>query len=280
MQKIESGIKRPPGMQIVLYSFLILFFIVFFLPIVWLGITSFKPQEEIYIPALTKTPVLTSYKTVLTRYAFDKYFINSLSVALITTSLVIVVAVLGAYGFTKHQYPGSKRIFFSCVILRMLPFITLMLPLYIYVSRLKLMNTKTALVIANTIFNLPLSLWILESYFRSLPDEMLEAARIDGASRMGVLLRIVVPVSGPSISTVIILTFLSTWNEFLFAFVTTANDRARTMTVGIALLSQQYGIRWDLMTAAGMIYMVPMLIFVICFQKYIISGLTLGAVKG
>jgi ABC-type glycerol-3-phosphate transport system permease component len=155
-----------------------------------------------------------------------------------------------------------------------------MLPLYIYISRLRLMNTKTALIIANTIFNLPLSLWILESYFRSLPDEMLEAARIDGASRMGVLLRIVIPVSGPSISTAIILTFLNTWNEFLFAFVTAANDRARTMTVGIALLSQQYGIRWDLMTAAGMLYMIPMLIFVICFQKYIISGLTLGAVKG
>ena len=280
MPQIESGVKQPFVLKVIIYTVLIFFFLVFFLPIVWLGITSFKPQAEIYIPALTKNPGFTSFKTVLTRYAFDKYFMNSLIVALATTSLVIIIAVLGAYGFTKHQYPGSKRIFFGCVLLRMLPFITLMLPLYIYISRLKLMNTKTALVIANTIFNLPLSLWILESYFRSLPDEMLEAARIDGASRIGVLLRIVIPVSGPSISTAIILTFLNTWNEFLFAFVTTANDRARTMTVGIALLSQQYGIRWDLMSAAGMIYMVPMLIFVICFQKYIISGLTLGAVKG
>jgi multiple sugar transport system permease protein len=280
MHKTKPGMKSPLSLRVMIYTILFLFIMLFFLPIIWMGITSFKPQSEIYIPALPKIFTLISYKTVFTRYAFDKYFTNSLTVALVTTSLVVVVSVLGAYGFTKHQYPGSKRIFFGCVILRMLPFITLMLPLYIYVSRLKLMNTKTALVIANTIFNLPLALWILESYFRSLPDEMLEAARIDGASRMGVLLKIVIPVSGPSISTVIILTFLNTWNEFLFAFVTAANDRARTMTVGIALLSQQYGIRWDLMSAAGMIYMIPMLIFVICFQKYIISGLTLGSVKG
>ncbi|MDR1288124.1 MAG: carbohydrate ABC transporter permease [Treponema sp.] len=280
MRNTIAGLKRPLILNVVIYAMLFMFILLFFVPIVWLGITSFKPREEIYIPALTNNPNLVSYRTVLTRYAFDKYFFNSLVVAIVTTALVAIVAVLGAYGFTKHAYPGSKRIFFGCVILRMLPFITLMLPLYIYVSRLRLMNTKTALVIANTIFNLPLALWILESYFRSLPDEMLEAAKIDGASRIGVLLRIVVPVSGPSISTAIILTFLNTWNEFLFAFVTAANDRARTMTVGIALLSQQYGIRWDLMTAAGMLYMIPMLVFVICFQKYIISGLTLGAVKG
>jgi ABC-type glycerol-3-phosphate transport system permease component len=162
----------------------------------------------------------------------------------------------------------------------MLPFITLMLPLYIYISRLHLMNTKMALVIGNTIFNLPLSLWILQSYFQSLPDEMLEAAKIDGESRIGILTRIVVPTSMPAISTAVILTFLGTWNEFMFAFVTSASDQARTMTVGIALLATQYGVRWDLESAAGMIYVVPMLIIVIAFQKYIVSGMTLGAVKG
>jgi multiple sugar transport system permease protein len=275
-----SGQKRSWVFLVSKYGILVFFLAFFLFPVFWLAVTSIKPQSDIYTPAMPTEPTMKSFQTVLTRYAFDKYFYNSLLVSLATTTLVIAIAVLAAYGFSKYWYPGSRKIFFFCVILRILPFITLMLPLYIYISKLHLMNTKTALIIANTIFSLPLALWILESFFRSLPDELIEAAQIDGASRMGTLMRIVIPISGPSISTVTILTFLNTWNEFLFTFVTASNDRARTMTVGIALLTQNYGVRWDLMTAAGMIYIVPMLVFVICFQKYIISGLTLGAIKG
>lgn len=142
------------------------------------------------------------------------------------------------------------------------------------------MNTKLALVIANTTFNLPMSLWIMEACFQGLPHELIDAAAIDGASRMKTFLQVMLPVSKPSIATIVILTFLNAWNEFMFAFICTSSENAKTITVGMTMLTQEKGIRWDLMAAAGSLYIIPMLIIVIIFQKAIVRGMTLGSVKG
>ena len=136
------------------------------------------------------------------------------------------------------------------------------------------MNTKLALVIANTTFNLPMSLWIMEACFQGLPHELIDAAAIDGASRMKTFLQVMLPVSKPSIA------FLNAWNEFMFAFICTSSESAKTITVGMTMLTQEKGIRWDLMAAAGSLYIIPMLIIVIIFQKAIVRGMTLGSVKG
>lgn len=268
----------------ILHSFIYLvmgIFVVFFLfPIIWLAITSFKPKAESLSTTLPSVWTIASYLEVFNQYSFAKFFPNTVIVSLVSTLFVAIISVPGAYGFSKYPYKGSRKIFMLCVLLRMIPFIALMVPLYIYLSKMGLINTKEALIIANITFNLPLSLWIMESYFRDLPDELIEAASIDGAGHMLTLVRIVVPVALPSIATVVILTFLTTWKEYMFAFVNSATDASKTITVGISMLTQDYGIRWDLMSAAGTVCILPVLVIAVCFQKYIIKGMTLGAVKG
>jgi multiple sugar transport system permease protein len=217
---------------------------------------------------------------LLNQYTFDQYYINSIIASGGSTLFVALITVPAAYGFTKYRYRGSGKVFMSCVLMRMIPFITLMVPLYMYMSWFGLLNTRMSLIIANTTFNLPFSLWIMEGYFRTFPNELIESASIDGSSRMGTLLKIVVPISLPSISTVVILTFLNTWKEFMFASVSAQSVSSRTITVGIAMLTQQYGIRWDLMSAAGTICIIPVLLITIIFQKKIMRGMTMGALKG
>lgn len=274
--------KNDIANKVIIYLILLFFVFFFLFPILWLILTSIKPQSQVMQPNFPTPASITpdSYRELFSRYAFNKYYMTSIIVSAASTLLVALVAVPAAYGFSKYPYKGSGKCFIACVLLRMVPFITLMVPLYIYMSRLGLINTRMALVIANTTFNLPFSLWIMESYFRTFPNELIESASIDGSGRMGTLIRIVVPVSLPSISTVVILTFLNTWKEFLFAFVSSATDTSKTITVGIAMLTQDYGIRWDLMSAAGTACILPVLVIAIVFQKYIIKGMTVGAVKG
>lgn len=266
--------------QSFIYAILGVCVLFFLFPIVWLMITSFKPRAEVLSTNLPSVWRLNSYIEVFTLYNFAKFFPNTVIVSAVTTVFVAMIAVPGAYGFCKFPYRGSRQIFIVCVLLRMIPFIALMVPLYIYLSKMALINTLWALIIANITFNLPLSLWIMESYFHNLPNELLEAAYIDGAGRMYTLIKIATPVSLPSISTVVIMTFLTTWKEYMFAFVNSATDVSKTITVGISMLTQDHGIRWDLMSAAGTVCIVPVLVIAVCFQKYIIKGMTLGAVKG
>lgn len=272
--------KRKKIYTAIIYCILILFAIYLLFPVIWLVITSFKPRGEIYIASLPTKWVLSSYKELLTTFSFGTYFMNSLIVASTSTLLVCLVAIPAAYGFAHYRFPGSGRILNGCTFLRMFPFITLLIPLYIYISRLNLMNTKTALIIANTTFNLPMSLWIMEACFSGMPKELIDAASIDGSSRMNTFLKVILPISTPSIATTVILTFMNAWNEFMFAFVSSTSESAKVITVGMTMLTQEKGVRWDLMTAAGSLYIIPMLIIVIFFQKSIVRGMTLGAVKG
>lgn len=264
----------------IFYVVLVIFAVYLLFPVIWLVITSFKPRGEIYVPALPSKWVMDSYQELLTTFSFGTYFMNSVIVAGITTLLVCLIAIPAAYGFANYSFPGSGRVFSACTFLRMFPFITLLIPLYIYISRLELMNTKTALVIANTTFNLPMSMWIMEACFSGMPGELIEAASIDGSSRMHTFLRIILPISTPSIATTVILTFMNAWNEFMFAFISSTSESAKVITVGMTMLTQEKGVRWDLMTAAGSLYIIPMLIIVILFQKSIVRGMTIGAVKG
>ena len=276
----DENMSKRKIRTVIIYLILMAATVFVLVPIIWLIITSFKPRGEIYMPSMPSKWVLDSYSELLQNFSFDKYFKNSLIVASVTTVLVCIVSIPAAYGFANYRYCGSRKIFTGCVFLRMFPFITLLIPLYIYISKLGLMNTKLALVIANTTFNLPMSLWIMEACFRGLPNELIDAASIDGASRIKTFLQVMLPVSKPSIATIVILTFLNAWNEFMFAFICTSSENAKTITVGMTMLTQEKGIRWDLMAAAGSLYIIPMLVIVIIFQKAIVRGMTLGSVKG
>lgn len=272
--------KKKSIWTVIMYIILILFAIYLMFPVAWMIITSFKPKGEIYTASMPSVWVLNSYQELLQNFHFGTYFVNSIIVAGVTTALVCLVAIPAAYGFALYRFPGSKGIFRGCTFLRMFPLITLLIPLYIYISRMGLMDTKISLILANTTFNLPMSLWIMEACFSGMPGELLDAAAIDGSSRINTFLHVILPISTPSIATTVILTFINSWNEFMFAFICSSSENSRVMTVAMSLLTQEKGIRWDLMTAAGTLYIIPMLIIVIIFQKSIVRGMTLGAVKG
>lgn len=162
----------------------------------------------------------------------------------------------------------------------MIPFVTIIIPLYLMMAKLHLINTKTCLILGNVAFNLPMDIWLLVPFFQEFPDELLEAATIDGCGRMNALIRIVLPLSKSAIMVVLIFTFINTWNEFMYSLIMNTGSDHMTLPVAIAQLTSRYGPRWDLQSAAAMLYIAPVIIITAVFRKHIIGGLTAGAVKG
>lgn len=262
------------------YSILSIYSIFIFFPIIWLAITSIKTNKEIFVASLPSRVTLENFVNVIKDYDLVHYFYNSTVIAALTTVCVAVIASLAGYAFSKYQFPGSNTLLSIIVGLRMVPSITLFIPLYLLFANLHLLDTKFALIMGGVSASLPFAIWVLYNFFRDLPGELMEASLIDGCSRFQTLLKISLPLASPGIAVISILTFIGTWNEFLFVLVTTNTNDVQTVPIAIAQMTHEYGIRWDLMSAAGMLYIIPTLLMTFIVQKYIVQGLTMGAVKG
>jgi len=250
------------------------------LPLFWLVLTSLKDRSESYTIAWPSKLSLDNFTSVLWEYKIAKYFYNSGFIAVFTTIIILVLSVLAAYGFTKFEYKFSNSVLNLCVLLKMIPFITIIIPLYIMMAKLGLINTRLALILGNVSFNLPVAIWLLIPFFKEFPNELLEAAFIDGSSKLKTLISIVLPLAVPAIMVITIFMFISAWNEFMYALIMTTKQDIQPVTVAIANLTGKYGVRFDLMTAAAVLYVIPVVTITIIFQKNIIGGLTAGAVKG
>ncbi|TDF89437.1 carbohydrate ABC transporter permease [Paenibacillus piri] len=262
------------------YGFLSIYSVFIFFPIIWLAITSIKTNKEIFVASLPSEVTLENFTKVIKEYDLVHYFYNSTVIAASTTVLVVVIASLAGYAFAKYQYPGSSVLLSIIVGLRMVPAITLFIPLYLLFANLHLLDTRFALILGETSASLPFAIWVLYNFFRDLPGELMEASLIDGCSRLQTLLRISLPLASPGMAVVSILTFMGAWNQFLFVLVTTTTNDVQTVPIAIAQMTHEFGIRWDLMSAAGMLYIIPTLLMTFIVQKYIVQGLTMGALKG
>ncbi len=250
-------------------------------PIIYLALTSFKEPELTFAipPVWNFTPTSQNYQEVLSSTNFDKYFLNSVVTALSTTAIALVLGTLAAYGFSRFRFRGDFWLRMSSLIPQMLPPIAIVVPLYVLFSRLDWIDTRQSLIISYLTFTVPLSIWMMIGFFDDVPVELEEAAMIDGCSRFGALMRASLPLALPGMAATAILAFLYCWNEFLYAVILTGRE-ARTLPVIITSFMTNKSVLWGRIAASGTLVLVPVLIFALIAQRYLVRGLARGAVKG
>jgi ABC-type glycerol-3-phosphate transport system permease component len=252
-------------------------------PLTWVVVTSLRPLEDIIelppriIPARL---TLQAYRDMWDRAPLFKFVRNSVIVSLSTAVIALVFSILAAYAFTRFRFRGARLLIIFVLISQSLPGTSILLPLFRTIQELGMIDTRRGLILVYTGFVVPFSTWLLMGYFRSIPLELEDAARVDGASRLQVLFRIVVPLSAPAIVAVGAFSFLAAWNEFLFGFILT-RDRAPTIAVGLVTsYFSQYVNLWNQVAAASIVFSLPPVLLFLLVQRQFISGLTAGAVKG
>jgi len=282
--------RRKTPMEVLRYGIILIVLRCTVFPIAWLIIPSFKQPHDIMVspPRFLFKPTIENYIYALHKANFALFIKNTIYVAVVSTILVIILAALAAYSFARYNV-GAGPILFFILTTKMFPAIAVVLPYFIIFRNIG--NTPVgqflgvgldkpgALIISYTIFNLPFAIWLMVSFFQDIPRELEDSARLDGYSRMQVLGRVVLPLAAPGIAVTAIFCLIFSWNEFLFAYILT-RDVARTITVGVESFFTLRGILWGPVAAAATISVVPMLIFVLVLQRYMVRGLTFGAVRG
>jgi multiple sugar transport system permease protein len=252
-------------------------------PFAWMLISSIKTLQELYtvppswIPA---APTLANYMKVLLESNVPRYFLNSLVIAGGATLIALVFAIPAAYGFARFSFRGKRFWQASILAGQMLPTAAIIVPLFIMLRTLELMNTYAGLILVYMILTLPLCVWMLSGYLRAIPLELEEAAIIDGATRIGVLLRIVLPLATPGIIAVMVYSFVTAWNEFIFALCFALDSRVKTLPIGLAEFSTEFNTDWGAVMAASMIMTLPIVLMFLVMQRLFVTGMMSGATKG
>ncbi|MGC4154874.1 MAG: carbohydrate ABC transporter permease [Propionicimonas sp.] len=268
--------------RILLWALLALALVSYGFPFLYLLLTSFKtPLEAISVPPSVMPSVWTleNYVSALTREGVPAALINSVVTALISTVLSLVLAVPAAYAITRFRTPSGRVFILAALVTRMVPTIAVGAPLVGIMRTIGLTDTSIGLALAHTTISLPLSIWLMASFFEAVPDELSEAAQVDGCNRLQAMIRVVLPVVSGGLAVTAIFAFLASWNEFLFSLLLTS-VRAQTTPVVIANFQSQFGLDWGGMTALAAVYSVPVIVLTLFLQRHIVAGLTMGAVKG
>ena len=255
-------------------------------PIYWMFVVSARSRVELFdSPSFLQTTFFAeNYTKPLLDPVFQRYLTNSLIIATCNALLVAVLALTATYALSRWRLPGSQNIFFWTITNRMAPPAAFMLPLFLLFTRVikigewKMFDTHIGLILLYCVFNLPFAIWLLKGIVDGIPIELDEAALVDGADIPGVLIRIIVPLAAPGIAITGILSWIFAWNEYLFAASLTSVD-ARTLTTGLAEFVTVTGTNWGQMAAVATIALLPALVFLALVQRYIVMGLTFGAVK-
>ncbi len=258
-----------------------LFALMFMGPYIYLLLTSLKPSAEAVSAPPTLWPSrfsLENYKNMFEYLPIAKYFLNSFLAAGASTILSVFLGSLASYGISRFtSATGSYFLLFTLVI-RMVPMISIAIPMYMIIKSMGILDTQLALILVYTSLNVPFAIWLLIGFFDSIPKELDEAARVDGCSWLGSFIKVILPNSLPGIATASIFTFMLAWNDFLFSLLMTST-KAKTATVGISEFLTAYNLDLGPMTAAAISFSLPVMIFSFFVQRYIVSGMTLGAVK-
>lgn len=278
---MEKGIHRKlKKLFFVLAVIVFMLFLIF--PFYWIFITSVKPESELYGKVVTYWPhevILDAYKNLFGSFNFLKYMGNSLIVSLITTALTLILALLAAYACCRYKFKGRKAVMGLFLCNNMFPTVLLMIPLYSIMRRMGILYTTSSLVLAYTTFTLPFSVWLLNGYIKDCPMSLEESALIDGCNRFQAFVKIFLPIMTPCLVATGVYIFMQSWNEYTYASLLT-NAESRTITVALKTLIGQLGVQWDMLTAGGIISVIPVCIMFFFAQKRLIEGLTAGAVKG
>ena len=274
---------RLLGRKSIGYIVLIGMLLIIVAPFYWMVITSLKPFMSIIAPTpslVPHHPTLMWYQEAFYQFGFGTYIMNSVIVSVISTVIVMILASLASYAIARLPIRGKAPIMVFLLMISTFPQVGVVSPLYIVLQHLGWLNSYQALIIPYTAFNLPFAIWVMRTYFAGIPKELDEAARVDGAGVLTTIFRIILPLATPGLFTGAIFTFVACWTEFFFALVFNSINAFRTIPVGIALFGGQYTIPYGTMFAGSTVAVLPIVIIVLIFQKWVVAGLTAGAVKG
>ena len=240
-------------------------------PFAWMALSSIKKLAELFtVPPhwLPSDPTLANYGTVFFTSNIPRYFLNSCIIAAGATIVALALAIFAAYGFARFEFPGKPILQSFVLVGQLLPTAAIIVPLFITLRWMHLINTYWGLI------------WMLTSYMRGIPTELEEAAVIDGASRLGVLFRITLPLAVPGVVAVAVFSFVTCWNEYVFALVFAQDQTVKTLPIGLTEFSTEFNTDWGGIMAASMVMTVPVVLLFLAFQKLFVGGLTAGATKG
>jgi multiple sugar transport system permease protein len=254
-------------------------------PFLWALSASLKTRVELYVTPITYIPLQPTFRNYVEAWTsrltpFSVFFANSLWVSSVTMVATIVISTSAGYALARFRFIGKNTLMLVFLATQMFPAVLLIPPLLSQWYALGLIDTYQALIYSNFSFTVPFTVWMLVGYFESIPRELEESAMIDGSSRFGAMLKIIVPLAAPGIAATAIFAFVSSWSELLFATTFTSSTGMRTLSAGLLYMAGQYEVQWGQLSAGVMISTVPVAILFIFLQKHLIKGLTAGAMKG
>ncbi len=265
------------------FTLLSLGMLVVAVPFLYMVSSSLKPQSYVFEMPPQFIPdeiTLRNYTEALGTDNFGLYFINSLIVAVCATGLTVLISSMLAYAFGRMEFRGKRILFGSLLLGMMIPPVMLIIPQFLITKELDLLNQLTGLIVVYVAMNLSMQTYLLTGFFKTIPQDLIEAAFIDGAGQWRIFWRIILPLSRPSIAVVIIFTFLYSWNEFPWAHVAIKETSRRTLPIAIALFQNQHLTEWGQVFAASIVALIPVVVVYVIFQRYFVQGLTSGAVRG
>ena len=272
------------GIKLTSYSLILIILLGTFFPIFWMVSTSVKQQGDIikmppvWIPS---TLNLDHYKAIIEDLAFWRYFANSLIVSIAVAIINVILASLSGYAFSRFRFKGRKSLLLVILATQMFPLVLLLISLYTFFSELHLLDTYAALIVSFLTFSLPFSIWMMKNFFDTIPKELEEAAMIDGCSRLRSLFKVILPLSLPGVVATATFCFLNAYNNLLYSLTLTSSDEMRTIPPGMIMrFITEFSYRWGEMMAASLMITIPLVMIFTIFQKYMVKGLTAGAVKG
>jgi multiple sugar transport system permease protein len=270
--------------QSLTYLMLALLVALVVVPFLWMLVGSFRPTYEHMQRQGTslriENPTTENYRRLFAEYDFARYFLNSTLVALVTAIFATSVSAFAGYSLARFHFPGRGLVGFLILTTQMLPSVAIIIPLFLWFKQFGLIDSYWALLIAYNAFAIPFCTWMLRGFFASIPPELEEAAQVDGASQLHAFLKIVLPLSAPGLLATAIFSFILAWQEFLFAVTFTSRAELRTLTVGIASMRGKDVIDWGLLNAGVVVTTIPLAILFVMVQRYLVQGLTAGAIKG
>ncbi len=276
-------IKQSLGSRILLYSALAVAALFAFFPIYWMLATSLRPNSEVFAfppSLLPRTFTLEHYQNFIRNPQLLRYLGNSVLVASVTALASLLISTYAAYAFSKFRFTGRRSLMFLVLSAQMFPQALLLITLYLMFARLQLLDTYLVLVLSFTTFTLPLCIWMLKGYFDQIPNDLIEAAKVDGANQMQIIHRVLLPITRPALVATGLFAFMRGWNDFIYA-LTLVSKNKQTLPPGLVLTYVgEFQSQWADMMAASLLVSLPLVIAFVIFQRHIVSGLTAGAVKG
>lgn len=265
------------------YAVVILFVLFSTLPILWLLITSLKPEEEIVTRSLRYLPdriTFEHYRAIWWQSNYPSLLLNSAVTTALTVAICLATGTLAAYAFSRHAFRGRRELLLAYLAVRMFPAVLMIIPLFVLMREIGLLDTSVGLALAYTSFLLPLFVWLMKAFFDAAPEDIEDAARLDGCTRLGAMGRVILPVVKNGILATSVFVAISSWNEFLFALMLTTSSGSRTWPVGLQLMVGEFQLPWGMLSAGGLISILPVAVLFVLVQRSMVRGLTADALRG